>query len=259
MAVFFCGTAMRFRENNSWLVLGKHNMSRIEYCCCSYIGNYNSINEDGFVCDGRIREDEEVLFSGLVEQDISVWGVFDGIGSLKGSHKASRIASETFRDSDYDEYTGFKLSNTLCLANKTIFENYLESRERIGTTASVVVVKKDRLFFTSIGDSRIYKVTDKEIVQLTSDDSVVDNGKNVLTKALGTTISICPEVSSEEIDCKYYIICTDGLYKCVSDKRMKEIINSGCSLENMARTIMDDVSKQSHIDNVTFIIVNLSI
>jgi protein phosphatase len=100
--------------------------------------------------------------------------VADGIGGESSGERASNLTVETIVDSvrgsgggDFPQI----LEAALQLANRAVYdEGQREEHKRgMGSTATAVVIDRDRLYVASVGDSRAYLVRDGKVIQLTSD------------------------------------------------------------------------------------------
>ena len=162
---------------------------------------------------GVKRENNEDSISLPSENDgIKLFILADGMGGAKAGEKASQLAIKTIRD--YVRLNFIKIERTkeeieevirkaMVEANKQIFELSMEYKEfnGMGTTVVVVLIYRGRIYIGHIGDSRVYRLRQSVLRQLTKDHSYVQElvrqgtitieeakdhpQKNVLLKALG--------------------------------------------------------------------------
>src|SRR5205823_14269807 len=104
--------------------------------------------------------------------------VADGMGGHRGGATASRLAAETVKA----QYLGSEttdvaaaLRDALTRANARIFSEAQANPELrgMGTTTSALAVRAGEGWFAHVGDSRIYRVRNDAIKQLTEDHSLV--------------------------------------------------------------------------------------
>src|SRR5205085_7787090 len=104
--------------------------------------------------------------------------VGDGMGGHRGGAAASRLAGETVKA----QYLGSEesdiaaaLRDALVRANARIFTEAQANPDLrgMGTTTSALAVRNGEGWFAHVGDSRIYRVRNDEIKQLTEDHSLV--------------------------------------------------------------------------------------
>ena len=207
----------------------------------------------------RVNNQDSLFVSNM--EDFPLFIVADGMGGHKAGEIASSIAVETIKDIFLQNRERIRHEKDVI---KTIEESFKEANKRIyfqalnepkysgmGTTLTMAYLFKDEIYIGHIGDSRAYYIDNKGIRQITEDDSLVNelikNGsitkeealehpqRNVITKALGTSIDI-------ELDIQSYkykkgdslIICSDGLSNMVKeDAAIDEVkpvddINQAC-------------------------------
>jgi protein phosphatase len=100
--------------------------------------------------------------------------VADGIGGESSGERASYLTVETIVDSVRASGGGDVpqiLETALRLANRAVYDEGQreENKRNMGSTATAVVIERDRLYVASVGDSRAYLVRDGKVIQLTSD------------------------------------------------------------------------------------------
>jgi serine/threonine protein phosphatase PrpC len=229
---------------------------------------------------GKVRENNEDSYY-ADEANKKYFILADGMGG----HRAGEIASSTAvkivneklskeEIKDQDQLISL-LKESVYKANEEILEMSLGKDEYrgMGTTLSLIYLYNDYLYYTNVGDSRIYEISDS-IKRITKDDSFVNYlleigeineeeaknhpKKNVLTKALGTSDKLTVDV--EEIafnSANTYMLCSDGLTNMVSEEKILEIINNN-DLETSAKKLLDLALENGGIDNITFILINVS-
>ncbi|MBW1944160.1 MAG: serine/threonine-protein phosphatase [Deltaproteobacteria bacterium] len=134
------------------------------------------------------------------------------------------------------------------LANRRIREMAREdtSMKGMGTTLVGGIVEQDHLATVNVGDSRLYRVRENKIGQITVDHSLVGekrrNGtltdeeakrhpqKHILTSALGAAEKpkidlYLPDILPGDV----FIICSDGVHNSLEDD---EILSVVCSIED---------------------------
>lgn len=144
---------------------------------------------------GRVREHNED--SHLVDADLGLVVVADGMGGRAAGEVASRMAVQAVREhveggralveacaaanlgSRTDERADAVaklLGESVVLAAQAVFGASLaESGQRgMGTTLTTLVLAGDRAFIAHVGDSRAYLVRQGQATQLTRDHSLVD-------------------------------------------------------------------------------------
>lgn len=248
---------------------------------------------------GSVRHENQDCY-GIFElrQGITLCIVCDGMGGAAGGALASNLAMETFayaiRDNilpDYpDEQTNltpaslkYALNAALNAANAEVLrvadENESGSLDGMGTTlVALLLVEGIGAFCLNVGDSRLYDVTNKEMIQVTKDHSyvqhLVDIGKltyeqaktspvrNVITRAVGTDENIKADIYSiplylPDAPKRYFLLCTDGLTGCVDEQRIFAMMNTPRSIGQKADALVTAANAAGGPDNITVLLVEL--
>lgn len=251
--------------------------------------NLNGMIEVVRLSDVGLRRDhnEDAVASDL-ETGLVV--LADGMGGYKAGEVASEIAVLTLvsglRDGmlelssgETDTETGFMkeslvLRETVAKANSAIY-NVSRTQPQcagMGTTLVAAVFADNRVGVGHIGDSRMYRLRDEVLTQLTEDHSLlneqlkaglitpeqakVSNNKNLVTRALG----IDPEVELElhEFDVEsgdIYLLCSDGLTDLVEDEEIELTLNTlSANLELAAHQLVQMANDNGGKDNISVIL-----
>src|SRR5688572_10333104 len=160
------------------------------------------------------------------------------------------------------------------LANLRIFEtsNRDLRYKGMGTTIVSVLVSGDKIYVGHVGDSRVYRVRDGAINQLTRDHSLLEDykeakpdmteeeqrnfpHKNVITRALGMRDTVQVDVKGEELqDADTFLLCSDGLSGMVPDPMMLEIVKNAPNLQAATDELIDAANRHGGIDNITAVL-----
>ncbi len=236
----------------------------------SDIGLVRTENQDSF---GKYPGDNSDLYSPKGQMFI----VADGMGGHRGGKEASSIALKVvqneFFGSDYDESVALK--EAIEKANLEIFNKSGDKSEfgRMGTTCTVLVLKGDRAVIGHVGDSRVYRIENNRIEQLTNDHTKVQEmlreglltpeearnypSKSVLARALGVDEKVRVDIIDELKIQKgqTYILCTDGLAK-VSKGEILQLVSRN-SASDACDILISLANERGGKDNVTVIIVKI--
>jgi protein phosphatase len=250
---------------------------------------FHGVTHPGLV--RRINEDGLCHDAGL-----GLFVVADGLGGHNSGEIASRMALEcvqTFirHTCDDDEFTwpfgvdvrssfdANRLRTALRLANRRVFQ---ASEERVeyagmGTTMVAALLTDRTLTFASIGDSRIYSISDGALTRLTVDDSwlatlaaqqpdldpaqLADHPlRHVITRAVGTLAETELEIAERTLaDGETLLFCTDGLHDLVTDEEMRRIVSDAASLQAAGQALIDAALAAGGRDNVTALLVRYTV
>ncbi len=143
---------------------------------------------------------------------------------------------------------------------------------KVGSTVSLLLTIDNRFYIKNVGDSRIYLLRDKNITQLTEDQSLVAdmirNGeitkeeaknfkkKNVLTMCIGVFDEIRTYSKNGKIKAgDKFFLCCDGVHNHISPEKMIEIVkNKKSPFEGKAEEIRNAIEPGMANDNVSTVI-----
>ena len=236
----------------------------------------------GLTDNGLLREhNEDSLFVSDLE-DFPLFIVADGMGGHNAGEIASGIAVETIKEKFIENKKDLvhkkniikTIEESVFEANKKIYFKALGSSQcsGMGTTLTMAYIFENKIYIGHIGDSRAYYINDIGIEQITEDDSLVNelikNGsitaeeatnhpqRNVITKALGTSIDI--EVDIQTIKYKagdILIICSDGLSNMVKENTIFDIIKSEEDVNLVCERFIELAKENGGLDNITVIAI----
>ena len=204
----------------------------------------------------------------------------DGMGGHNAGEVASQnavklIAEEMNRllESGEKEIPG-QLSRAVSAANTGVYTMASENpiHRGMGTTVVTAFIDDGTAYVANVGDSRAYAVRDDEIVQITTDHSVVSEllmrgtitkeearlhpQKNIITRAVGTDKSVRTDIFEYNYSPgDVMIICSDGLSTMLDDNRILEIIKSKKTSEDTVNSLIAAAKDEGGLDNITVICI----
>ena len=205
--------------------------------------------------------------------------VADGMGGHRGGATASRLAGETVKA----QYLGSEtqdvasaLRDALTRANARVFTEAQANPDLrgMGTTTSVLALRGNAAWFGHVGDSRIYRVRNDEIGQLTEDHSLVASmvreglltpseaenhpRRNVLQRSIGVTEDVEIDVRGpfELQEGDVFILCSDGLHGLVKEPELKQVAHS-MPIHQAADEFVKLAIERGAPDNVTVIVARV--
>ena len=222
---------------------------------------------------GNIREKNEDAFLTLDEQQI--WAVADGMGGHDDGDIASQCVVQQLMEYQGTPLLGKNVRQTAHLlqsANDFLFEKASPEEDRyIGSTVCVLLAHSRHCVLMWAGDSRIYRFRNGHLRQLTWDHSVatelIDKGakkdevdrlpnSGAITRAVGADRHLDLELrmlTFEHGD--IYLLCSDGLYKELSESEIADII-AVCSTEECANKLLNTALRRQGRDNITILVVH---
>ncbi|MGM4924460.1 protein kinase domain-containing protein [Tardiphaga sp. 804_B3_N1_9] len=225
----------------------------------------------------RGRKDTNQDFHGALiptEPLLSLKGIAvviaDGISSSAVSGEASESAVKSFLTDYYctSESWSVKTSAQRVIAATN---SWLQSQTQRGRyhydkdrgyvcTLSAMVIRARAAHIFHVGDSRIYRVSDRALEQLTTDHRVViSSEQSYLARALGVNPQIEIDYQALQIDAgDVYVLATDGVYDFVGARFITSAIaDHAGDLDAAAKLIVDEAYAQNSPDNLTVQIVRI--
>lgn len=209
----------------------------------------------------------------------------DGMGGLSNGREISEYVVSTtlalFENLDYRLSICTQLEAIAKKLNEEISKEFSENgKSQAGSTLVAAVIYKDKLFWVSVGDSRIYLFRNGYLYQLNEDhnyknellkdyiegtatlNSAFDSPqKDSLTSYIGNPNKQCIDANKISFSLQKedkIMLCTDGVYNTLSDfeliKRLKE--EPQLASEKIANDVLS--KKLSSQDNLTVMIINFN-
>lgn len=235
----------------------------------SITGNYRELNED------RIG-----VYKNKTDQTLLI--VADGMGG----HEKGEVAAQFVIDKIKESWEGSNFFNEQelepylrDLVIKTNRDLYLYSSEEttsknMGTTLAMAVITDQSIYVLNIGDSRVYALRKRGIEQVTKDHTfvnlLVESGeitleeatvhpqRNIVTKALGTTRLVQPDVfklRNKQYD--YLLLASDGLTDKMNEETLHTIIYSKKDVDSVTDKLIDKAVSLESKDNISVILAQL--
>ena len=247
--------------------------------------NYNYCHVVGKTDVGRKRAANEDNMYNTITQNGLVSVVCDGMGGHVGGATASKIAVSTIIENLNNVYYDdprIAIGESIDKANRAIIQKTIEQPELagMGSTCVLLLVRSGKVYIGHVGDSRIYLVRSKRIVQLTKDHSyvqmLVDCGeitkeqaehhprKNEITNALGIPNMSPATVADDAIipeagDC--FVLCSDGLSGMISDDTICKIVSRQSEMNAQERVdkLVTLANDNGGVDNITVQLVEFPV
>lgn len=221
----------------------------------------------------RVNEDSMVTFD---SPNGRVVAVCDGMGGQNAGDVASQLAVAVIQDilSDNTFATPEEaITSSVIAANQAILRkaSMNEDMQGMGATCVMLIVKDGKVYYGSIGDSRIYYITNGMIRQITKDQSyvqtLVDAGqitlaeaehhqdKNQITNALGVkgmTLPIIGQMPITPEPNSTFLLCSDGLSGMINNNTILNTVSRhDLSLNERARLLVEQANEAGGLDNIT--------
>lgn len=250
------------------------------------VGQVREHNEDNFLVADLTRK-----MSGLQEgaRDVvlgkagHLLAVCDGMGGAAAGEVASQLAVDIIYQQMLEgvnpDATAARndLARRLVRAVETaglrIFQEAKADRTRrgMGTTVTAATIVDDHLFLAQVGDSRAYVLRGGTLVQVTRDQSLVNQlieagqlteeeaetfeHNNIILQALGTADTVQVDLTYVQlVRGDVLMMCSDGLSGMVRGDEIREILKTCSDPLDACKTLTERANQAGGHDNITVIV-----
>lgn len=236
---------------------------------------------------GRVRSNNEDAIG--ADDDLGLLVLADGMGGYKAGEVASGMTVASVIDTVRNQLPGLPdmqhagdathsphaalLREAVETAHTSVYHVSRSQKqcEGMGTTAVVLLFRDDCIAVASVGDSRLYRVREGTMEQVTRDHSLVqeliDRGfysadeaqtkvaRNIVTRALGIEAEIEVDVIEEPTQSgDVYLLCSDGLSDLLSDDAIALTLNRfAANLDHAVEELIRQANEAGGKDNISVI------
>jgi protein phosphatase len=237
--------------------------------CLTDKGRVRNHNEDNVIGDATsgllvLADGMGGYQAGEVASEIAVREILNTV-----SHQLAQHGAEVFQSQG-----GAVLKQAVIKANQAIYEAAQDDSDYygMGTTVVSLWLQKSQAYIAHVGDSRLYRLRNNELQQLTVDHSVLQElieqgfytqeearfapNKNLVTRALG--VSNVVDVDIQEVDVQpsdIFLLCSDGLNDMIEDKLIKALLQENQNdLQQAGELLMKAANEAGGEDNISVIL-----
>jgi len=241
---------------------------------------------------GKTRTNMEDAASSLVweqgyREDVKRMGLFivaDGMGGHSNGEMASALAVKqvnahliSLLQAQNSEIPKLEeIEKLLIEAFEMAQQAVVEEVSGGGSTLTLALVIDHMLYWAHVGDSRLYLVNfdgaaeilthDHSLVQrlvdlgqISAKEAAIHPQKNVLYRALGQTDHFKADFGYRELEeASRLILCSDGLWGVLDDKKMLDELSTSKNLDEKASALCELANKAGGPDNISVILVEIS-
>jgi len=259
---------------------------RVKLFARTDVGQIREHNEDNFLVADLTRKSRGLLEanrSGALGPHGSLFAVCDGMGGAAAGEIASQLAVDIVYErmveglADGQPLSRDELARRLVRAIEAaglrIFQEAKLDRTRrgMGTTVTAAALVDDHLFFAQVGDSRGYLLRQGTLVQLTRDQSLVNQlieagqlteeeaetfeHNNIILQALGTADTVQVDLTFCELRRgDRLLLCSDGLSGMVRFEDIREALRSMPEPIDACKSLTERANQAGGHDNITVIV-----
>lgn len=236
---------------------------------------------------GMRRTTNQDAYAVVLASDMEAWrqhGHLFVVADGMGAHAAGELASEMAVSGISHRYHKYHDLSPPEALHRAVQETNSEVHRRgqanldfhnMGTTTSALALLPQGALVAHVGDSRVYRVRDHVIEQLTFDHSLVwelrEHGhlegnsqyansipKNIITRSLGPNPTVQTDFEGPfplELG-DTFVLCTDGLSGLVADDEIGAIVAS-LSPREASQALTDLANLRGGHDNITVLVVKI--
>jgi protein phosphatase len=248
------------------------------------VGQIREHNEDNFLITDLSRQSRSLMEQDreqVVGKSGTVVAVCDGMGGAAAGEVASKLAVDIIYEkmlvggppATRDDLAR-RLVATVEEAGLRIFNEARADRTRrgMGTTSTVAALVDSRLFVAQVGDSRAYLLRGESLVQVTRDQSLVNQlieagqlteeeaetfeHNNIILQALGTAETV--QVDLTYVDLRRgdtLLLCSDGLSGMIRAEDIRQALLTVSDPLEACKVLTDKANQAGGHDNITVIVV----
>ncbi|MCT7549086.1 PP2C family protein-serine/threonine phosphatase [Aliarcobacter butzleri] len=220
------------------------------------------INQDALLVNNIISNDEQI--KGSSKNENILFAIADGVGGSRYGEIASNfILQELAKSRNLLNHQ--LIINTIKNAHHYLIKNYSYNAQ---TVLSVVWIEKEKFTIYHIGDTRVYLITERNLIQLTNDHTyvqeLVDKGiisnimkskhpnKNIITQSLGGNGELKIDIYNGLIEPgNKLLLTTDGIHDYVDDETIYKIIHKTKNLEKNINNLVLFAKENSSKDDIS--------
>ena len=230
---------------------------------------------------GQKRQHNEDNY--LVDEDLGLYAVADGMGGHAGGKKASTLAVEEFHRvvqeshpedlGRNDQAVSALLRRAAQQAGQLVYHTAKQNPELhgMGTTLTALLFFDGRVCMAHVGDSRAYLFRDGRVSQLSEDHSWVHEQvkaglisqeeantsklRHIITRSVGFEQDVKVDTLCVPVlmgDC--FLLCTDGLTNYVDAEELGRIMTAHY-YSNLPRVLVDLANERGGDDNITVVVI----
>jgi len=191
--------------------------------------------------------------------------IADGVSASEAGKEASETCVHNFLSDYYSTPETWSVSKStsqvLTALNRWLYSQgrqFADAQKGYLTTLSTIVFKSHSAHLLHVGDSRIYRLRNNSLEQLTRDHTtVVNNKQSYLARAMGLDVTL--DVDYKEVELQVgdvFLLSTDGLHDFVNDKQLRDTvqqthISAECDFEACCEQLIQHALANNSNDNIS--------
>ena len=222
------------------------------------------------------REENQDAVADIENENHGLYIVADGLGGHRNGAMASqcivtKLVQAWASDSEWDTE---KLLRNVRDANQALLTLQQQTQSNAKSTLALLTTGGTKVLWACSGDSRIYRLRDGEIQQITEDHSVAymkyksgriskaeiakDEDQSSLLRTLGGKTRWEPDIYEDKLLPEdSFLLCSDGFWEYISDEEMLVDLLKASSAENWARLMLQRIMPRVPADNDNLSVITI--
>ncbi|HKE93043.1 MAG TPA: protein phosphatase 2C domain-containing protein [Povalibacter sp.] len=220
---------------------------------------------------GKVRASNQDAF--VDRADARVWAVADGMGGHMHGDVASRMACEALADllpGKTLDTTIDEVQRRMGHVNAKLYAAAVRPKDPVqsGSTLVVFVVKRTACAVLWAGDSRLYRLRHRQLLQMTTDhtfaaqiapqlppDKRPTEEDHSIMRAVGGEDTLQLDVRRDRVRLgDRYLLCSDGLTRELTAEQISALLGEG-DVTQAAQALLDAALAAGARDNVTVVVI----
>lgn len=263
----------------------------IDYAAITHQGRVRKNNEDAYLISAMDGLEAHIGLGSIAEPRECPLGllaaVADGMGGAAAGEIASREGLAALDLYVFGQWGRFPEKATEATLFRTLYEGAREASDAVirysetdrqvrgmGSTLTAAIFWNGSVYLCQVGDSRAYLYRGKKLVQLTRDQTLVNDliakgiirpedarhhpQRSMITQALGCPLPIEAVLGKVELrKGDRVLLCSDGLHGELSDEKILRSLSMEYSCEKSLRLLLKGALKNGGRDNITGVLLDI--
>jgi protein phosphatase len=235
---------------------------------------------------GLVRANNEDAWVAL--PSCHLYALADGMGGHRAGEVAAKAAIDNLSKLFPEEVKAIAsdaspsqlckmMHDVICDLNNQVYRLSCSSPtlQGMGTTLCVLYLHGRFAILAHVGDSRIYRLRDGKLLQMTRDHSLLldmtamwegqaekvasrSKYRSVITRAIGTESSVDPSVYASDLHIgDTFLLCSDGLSDLISQDELELLLSHDGTMQERAEMLILAAKKKGGHDNITVVIIDV--
>lgn len=202
----------------------------------------------------------------LLQYKGACFALADGVSTAEAGAQASKLATERFCQ-EYPQTpdswsVAYSAEQLLATINNQLYQfSHKFAHEQKGylCTFSSLILKSRTAYFFHVGDSRIYLLRDKQLIQMTQDHTtVLSEQRQFLGRALGMDARVEAQQGTLALNRQdRFLISSDGIHDFLDEQELTRLLLSEVDPERCSQLLTKQALANGSDDNLSAIVIDV--